>query len=226
MLLQFAEGTADPFSSASSDFNWYYLSNSGWNVFEEKDIVVDSTEQLLQSGIVRFNITQSESNHSLMPAGLTWLRLIVRNDPALFNDFIAIQTQATTAKFKNHENSLEHLESGLPASSITKLKVKDPAIKVVSQPFVTHGGKAEESDEHFALRTSERLRHKDRAIQIWDYERLVLEEFPNIYKVKCLNHTGKHCAKNFENRIDQDCDCNKNTKTQIQYSELSLVMSP
>jgi len=33
------------------------------------------------------------------------------------------------------------------------------------------------------------LRHKDRAIDLWDYERLVLEAFPQIYKVKCLNHT-------------------------------------
>src|SRR4029077_10948625 len=36
---------------------------------------------------------------------------------------------------------------------------------------------------------SERLRHKNRAICLWDYERLILEAFPQIYKVKCLNHT-------------------------------------
>ena len=41
----------------------------------------------------------------------------------------------------------------------------------------------------FYTRVSERLRHKDRAIALWDYERLVLEAFPQIYKVKCLNHT-------------------------------------
>jgi hypothetical protein len=33
------------------------------------------------------------------------------------------------------------------------------------------------------------LRHRARAITVWDYERLVLEAFPDIYKVKCLNHT-------------------------------------
>jgi hypothetical protein len=36
---------------------------------------------------------------------------------------------------------------------------------------------------------SERLRHKERAVTIWDYERLVLEHFPSIYKVKCLPNT-------------------------------------
>ena len=33
------------------------------------------------------------------------------------------------------------------------------------------------------------MRHKDRAITLWDYERLILEAFPQIYKAKCLNHT-------------------------------------
>jgi hypothetical protein len=36
---------------------------------------------------------------------------------------------------------------------------------------------------------SERLRHKDRAITLWDFEHLVLEAFPRIHRVKCLNHT-------------------------------------
>jgi hypothetical protein len=37
---------------------------------------------------------------------------------------------------------------------------------------------------------SERLRHKQRAIACWDYERLVLQHYPQIHKVKCINHTG------------------------------------
>jgi hypothetical protein len=41
----------------------------------------------------------------------------------------------------------------------------------------------------FYTRVSERLRHKDRAIALWDYERLILEAFPQIYKARCLNHT-------------------------------------
>jgi ribosomal protein S17E len=32
------------------------------------------------------------------------------------------------------------------------------------------------------------LRHKKRAITSWDYERLILQEFPEVYRVKCLNH--------------------------------------
>ncbi|HXS36377.1 MAG TPA: baseplate J/gp47 family protein, partial [Flavipsychrobacter sp.] len=62
-------------------------------------------------------------------------------------------------------------------------------IKSISQPSPSFDGKPVETGDHFYLRVSERLRHKDRAITIWDYERLVLEAFPSIHRVKCVNHT-------------------------------------
>ena len=36
------------------------------------------------------------------------------------------------------------------------------------------------------MRVSERLRHKARALTMWDYEHIILEQFPEIYKVKCV----------------------------------------
>ena len=36
-----------------------------------------------------------------------------------------------------------------------------------------------------ARRAAERLRHKDRASTLWDYERLVLEAAPELFRVKC-----------------------------------------
>lgn len=207
LLLQFAEGTADPFSTASSEYDWYYLDSKGWQKFAPEHISKDTTEDLLQSGIVRFTIGSVPATHSLMPDKLVWLKLVVRNDPALFNDFISIQTQATSVRFQNNENTLEHLQTSAAAGSIKKLKIKDPAVKSISQPFNTFGGSPEEDKSSYTVRVSERLRHKDRAVQIWDYERLVLENFPEIYKVKCLNHTGRLCTEPGE--------------TTIKYSELS-----
>jgi hypothetical protein len=43
-----------------------------------------------------------------------------------------------------------------------------------------------EGEDMWATRASERLRHKERALSMWDYERLILERFPEIYKAKCL----------------------------------------
>ncbi len=46
------------------------------------------------------------------------------------------------------------------------------------------------------MRVSERLRHKHRAVTVSDYERLVLENYPQIHKVKCISHTGIITGKN------------------------------
>jgi hypothetical protein len=42
---------------------------------------------------------------------------------------------------------------------------------------------------HFYVRVSELIRHKGWAIQKFDYERLVLDAFPQLFKAKCINHS-------------------------------------
>jgi hypothetical protein len=52
-----------------------------------------------------------------------------------------------------------------------------------------------EGDSMWATRVSERLRHKQRALCMWDYERLVLDRFPEIYKVKCVPPAPGHSGE-------------------------------
>jgi hypothetical protein len=74
----------------------------------------------------------------------------------------------------------------LPVGSITRLVEPDARIAKLSQPFTSSGGKPPERPELFRTRVSERLRHKQRALSPWDYERLVLQRFAKVYKAKCL----------------------------------------
>ncbi|HVO91048.1 MAG TPA: hypothetical protein VMV45_21105, partial [Casimicrobiaceae bacterium] len=50
-----------------------------------------------------------------------------------------------------------------------------------------------------------RLRHKARAITAWDYEHLVLDRFPAIYKVKCIQHTDVDCLCRSSPRDPKAC---------------------
>jgi hypothetical protein len=76
----------------------------------------------------------------------------------------------------------------LPASSIAKLKTAVAGVKAVTQPYPSFGGRPEESARHLNTRAAERLRHRDRCIAPWDYERIVLEAFPQVHRVKCVPH--------------------------------------
>jgi hypothetical protein len=61
-------------------------------------------------------------------------------------------------------------------------------VKTVTQPYASFGGRPEESDDALNTRASERLRHRNRCITAWDYERALLEAFPGVHKVKCIPH--------------------------------------
>jgi len=89
----------------------------------------------------------------------------------------------------------------LPAGSISKMKDADVAIKSVSQPYDSFAGRVPEAEGHFYIRVSELLKHKNRAIQKFDYERLVLEAFPQLFKVKCVNHSFALDAHRYVNDI-------------------------
>ncbi|WP_340105900.1 baseplate J/gp47 family protein [Rhodohalobacter sp. 8-1] len=189
LLFQVAEGSADP-DLEPQPVRWSYLSDNRWINFEPFDILSDSTSGLLASGIIRFSVPKRASDqNSILPAGLHWLRATVKEDSDAVSDIIQISAQAVTATFKDQDNDPGHLKEALPAETISKLKNADSAIGGIEQPFSSFGGSTKEKQSDFYTRVSERLRHKKRAITIWDYERLVLEEFPSVYKAKCLNHT-------------------------------------
>ncbi len=167
---------------------WSYLNGNHWQNFQETEILSDTTNGLLDTGIIRFSIPQTASSeHQLLPTGLYWLRATVTENPTAIPDILDIKTQAVKATYINRGNAAEHLTKPLPANSIQSLVDRDSAIKTIQQPYTSFGGKPQEDNRAFITRVSERLRHKQRAITPWDYERLVLEKFPQIYKVKCIN---------------------------------------
>jgi hypothetical protein len=59
-------------------------------------------------------------------------------------------------------------------------------VESVRQVGPTFGGRPAEDYGRLLTRASERLRHKNRACTPWDYERLTLEHFPSLQKVKCF----------------------------------------
>ena len=198
LLFQMDEGNENP-DLEPPEVSWNYLSNDDWIKFNDEEFVSDSTNGMLNTGIIRFHppssleATESHppatTSNSLMPNGFHWFEARVPDNVNAFPEAIAIVPQAAGATHLLQTPASEHLNETLPANSITKLATPVSAIGTVKQPYSSFGGKGQEDYAQFKRRVSERLRHKDRAITMWDYERLVLEQFPDIYKVKCLNQT-------------------------------------
>ena len=184
LLVQMAEGSADP-DLAPAPVEWSYLSGDRWLSMHEGNLLADGTRGLLTSGIIQLALEPCQPNTRL-PSDLYWLRAAVPRDAASLCDTVAIHTQAVPATFVDRGNAPDHYEAPLPPGTITKLVGKRDGIAAVAQPYASFGATPAEPDSHFYTRVSERIRHKARALTLWDYERMVLERFPEIYKAKCL----------------------------------------
>lgn len=197
LLFQVVDGTANPLApKPERHVSWSYLENNAWTAFDQSG-VQDGTGALLKSGIVTFAVPrEATNNNTALQGGLHWIRAAVAENSDAVCRLQLVAAQAMEAAFTDRNNSPEFGAAPLPAGTIGKLVVPDAAVKSVSQPFPSFGGRGVELPEAFYTRVSERLRHKDRAIALWDYEHAILEAFPEIYKVKCLNHTRYETGEN------------------------------
>ncbi len=188
ILFEVAEGSANPLKP-TGQVGWHYLDHANrWREFDEAD-VVDSTKNFSRSGIVTISLPADAANAATrLEPGLHWLKASVQMDTDTVCRMVAVRAQAGSAGLV--QTASVGFREPLPASTITKLLSPDSAVKQVVQPIASFGGRPAESDARFYMRVSERLRHKQRAVTIWDYEHLVLEQFPEVYKVKCINHAG------------------------------------
>jgi hypothetical protein len=188
LFIQVADGTGDPLLEPP-ELEYAWLGANGWESFGNQEID-DRTTALAASGVLSFAVPQAAvTTSTLMPGARHWLRITAPDNGAAVNRLLSVDAQAVRATFVDRGNDPAFLETPLPAGTIAKLRVPDPAIKRLSQPYASFGGRGQEDRLAYHRRASERLRHKDRAVTMWDYEHLMLEAQTQVYRAKALNHT-------------------------------------
>jgi len=186
LLVHVREGSANPLK-ARQEVSWQMLHNNRWVTPE---VWEDGTGGLIRSGIVRVVLPHNFKPQSrYMGDDIFWLRATVAQHVDAVCRVVGVWAQGLKLAISSTEYAPAHFEKPLAAGSISKLKQGNASIKKITQPFDSHNGRPVEKPSAFYTRVSERLRHKNRGISMWDYERLVLENFPTISKVKAQSHT-------------------------------------
>ncbi|MDO7854084.1 baseplate J/gp47 family protein [Hymenobacter convexus] len=191
LFFQLAEATAQP-DLTPGPLAWSYLAGNEWRPLGEAAVVSDTTNGLMNTGILELQLPiwpagSLAENTWMSPKGLYWLKAGFDAPIDAISAIIAIEAQGISVVFdERSDNAADHLLVPLLPGSITKPRADIPEIARLRQPFGSSGGRPAETAAVFYNRVSERVRHKNRALTPWDYERLVLEEFPQIYKAKCL----------------------------------------
>jgi len=195
LLFQISEGTENTEAESFTEDDgivWEVLCSNFWKPLENSEVLKNEVDNFLKSGLVTVTLPKEiTDDNTILPAGMHWVRAKItdkRYDTVC--KFIGIHSQVALAQFVNNNNETSHLDTGLPSGTISKLIQRSSTLKTITQPYNSFGGSQEEKDDTYYRRVSERLRHKKRAVTIWDYENMVLQEFPEIYRAKCLSHSN------------------------------------
>jgi hypothetical protein len=200
LLVQVAEGSADP-EALPEPVHWSVLDGGRWRSLQqgplEGSLLSDGTRQLVNAGIVELQLPPVAVGTRMLLAppldgqpmprgGLVWLRLQRLRAVEGVCDVVGLHPNAVLAERVDAASTGDDLARALPPAQITGPVEPVPGLAMLAQPYSSFGGRPAEQGARFNTRVAERLRHRQRALTPWDYEHLVLAQFPQLYKVKCL----------------------------------------
>lgn len=187
LLFHLTEETNQQTSFESPRIVWYYLGIQGWCRIPATSFVSDTTNGFLSSGVVVLTLPKDVDRRStLMPSGKAWLRVGADTRLDSFPRLYSVHTNGIRASRRIDPAARETHTELLPTACKWETAVSVAGLAEVVQIGGAYGGVPTENPRRFRTRISERLRHKNRAITAWDFERLVLERFPDVFKVKCF----------------------------------------
>ncbi len=174
---------------SATSFFWHALVGDQWHVIEPSRIHADSTQGFRTSGIVLLELPASmDRQHRIMPEGY-WLRLssqrLIEDRRSLLRSVSTHAVPVCRVLGEDLDGSYQTAD-GLPAGSINGTERTHPGVVDVIQREASFSGRQPETRQQRLIRVSEYASHRGRAVTSRDYERLVLANFAEVFKVKCF----------------------------------------
>ena len=166
---------------------WSYLYENTWIDFIKDQVLYDTTNNFINTGIVKIKIPEDvQMGNTMLSPDLYWLRAASKGQWDVRSKLIGIYPHACTAtRIISHPSHYNHIK--LPANSIKSFRTKVDGLNNMYQLFSSYGGKAAERIDQYYVRVSERLRHKNRLVTNRDIEEAILEDFPQLLMAKSIS---------------------------------------
>ncbi len=190
--LHAADATDSAGTTAPPRTQWSTLKGDSWCPLAPARVLSAGTMGFLTTGIVTLDLPRDlDTEHHVMPGGLYWLRLSADHGFARFAGLHAVHAQAAriTQVLPTGSAVTAQATAALPARTVDQIELRRSVAGLagVAPVGALRGGHAAQDRLRFYTSAGERLQHKHRASNAWDFERMVLERFPGVSKVKCFS---------------------------------------
>lgn len=170
---------------------WAHLVRDRWQPLAPHRVLSDTTHGLLGSGIVTLDLPEGLSrDNSVLGGGLYWLRVACTGLLDTAAPLHGVHAQALTLQRVMPAGAAATAQAPapepVPAGRIVQPERQVPGLAGVLQVEPSRGARAADDASALHTRAGERLRHKNRASLAWDYERLVLAQFDEVFKAQCF----------------------------------------
>jgi hypothetical protein len=181
-FLEIDAANACPSLGRPHDVRWQYWTSGGWRPLK----VIDETSGLRQNGLLRLvaPLDWADGCREVDAGSGRWVRAVV-STPGQVGILVAIHLDAVLSTRVPDPDP----NTPLAPEAIKGPRTRIAGIETFTNPAWGLPGRDTEPDGTYLHRASQVTRHRNRALQAWDYEQLVMAEEPRVAAVRCLPHT-------------------------------------
>lgn len=177
-----SEAAREALGRPTPQLQWHAWAGDDWRALEPHRVLLDTTEGMLRSGLVVLDLPLGLTRGcTSLPGDCFWLRLSGRGQLELLAGLVGVWTNGVSVQRLG-----DYADEALPPGRIRATLEATPGLATVRQPWPSFDLKPQETTAAWTTRVAERLRHRARALTPWDCERLVLQAFPEVFKLKCI----------------------------------------
>lgn len=166
---------------------WYYGDGYTWHLMPDGAVLNDTTRNLLMGGCVEFSLPADIHLYRSLRDDIVWICAGVSENYEYIPELAGIYTNVAEVILDIADEKDECLydykkHQGKKLAPARHL----PGITGVQMISSFYGGREKETDLNKLIRISEYVTHRGRAVIPRDYERITLQRFPEVEKVKCI----------------------------------------
>lgn len=162
--------------------NGYY-----WERLPDDSIVKNTTLNLITSGFIKIYIPEITDNKLFDKDGRIWLRIGIASNEKYIPGIQKIYTNVARVVKDNKQLEMRREDNYVLNTPDERL----PGITDIIQLTPFSAIRQKEKPLEKLIRVSEYITHRGRAVTPRDYERMALQAFPEIRKIKCLANVCK-----------------------------------